>query len=194
MERLKTKDLIYAGGYAVLYMIVALVSSTVLGFIPFLAIYGFQVLVGVCCACIYLLFAMKVGKFGGITIFTLLIGLMGVGTGHVYTLILALPLGLVVDCICLLGKYKSKMMYYISYVVFNLFSVTPSLNFYLAKEEAVQMCAEYYGQDYAEAIPLLITHYMIPVQIILAIIGGVLGVLFANKMMKKHFEKTGICK
>lgn len=192
MKELKTKDLIYAGGYAVIYMIVAVISSMLLGFIPFLAIYGFQLVVGVTGATIYLLFAMKIKKFGAITILATLVGLMSAGSGHIYTLLLAFPIGLVADFVCKLGKYESKFFYELSYVIFNLLTITPALNFVIAKDASIKMCLDYYGQDYVDVLETLITNYMIPVQVVLAIIGGILGSIFANKLMKKHFEKIGM--
>lgn len=191
MKKLETKDLIYSGGYAVIYMIVAMICSMLLGFIPFLAIYGFQLAVGVACSTIYMLFARKVRKFGAVTILALLVGMMSAGGGHIYTLFLALPIGLVADFICHLGKYESKNMYNLSYIIFNLLSVTPTLNLLTAKEATLKQYGDYYNEDYVIALELLITNYMVYVQGALAILGGILGVLFANRMLKKHFNKVG---
>lgn len=189
---MKTKDLIYTGGFAVVYMIVGMIFSVILGFIPILSLYGLQILVGITCSTVYLMFVMKTKKFGAITLFALLLGILNGASGHIYTLFFALPIGLVADYICKIGKYNSKRMYYISYVFFNLITVPPYLNYVLAKEATLQMCFEYYGQDYADAIELLLSSYLIPIQCVLALIGGVLGAIFADKIMKKHFKKAGV--
>ncbi|MFI3116126.1 MAG: MptD family putative ECF transporter S component [Clostridia bacterium] len=192
MKNLKTKDLIYSGTFAVLYMIVAMITSMIVGIVPFLSIYGYQVVVGIACSTIYFMFVMKLKKFGAITILATLIGIMGAGSGHIFTLFLAFPIGLIADFVCKIGKYESKTMYNLSYIIFNLLSVTPTLTFITAKDATIQLCIDYYGQDYGDAIELLITNYMLYVQIVLAIIGGILGVIFAQKMLKKHFSKVGM--
>ncbi len=189
---LKTKDLIYAGGFAVVYMVVAMIASMVLGIVPILSLYAVQILIGFACGSIYFMYAMKLKKFGAITILALLVGLMSAGSGHIYTLFLAVPVGLLADFIAKLGQYKSKKMYGLSYIAFNLITVTPFLSYVVAREETVAMCVEYYGEGYGTAIDLLISDMLIPIQLVLAVIGGILGVLFANKLMKKHFEKAGV--
>lgn len=191
-NNLKTKDLIYAGGFAVLYMIIAMITSMIVWFVPFLAIYGFQFATGVVCAPVYYLYAMKIKKFGGIAIFSTLIGIMCVGAGHIYTLIFAIPLGFLADFICKMGKYEKKTGFFISYVIFNLLTIAPTLMFVTAKDATVQMCIEYYGEDYGDSISALITHYMVPAQTVLALLGGIVGGFLALKLMKKHFEKAGV--
>ncbi len=190
--KLETKDLIYAGGFSVLYMILAMISSMIMWFVPFLAIYGFQFVTGVACAPIYFLYAMKIKKFGGISIFATLIGLMSLAAGHYYTVIFAIPLGILADFICKLGKYEKIPLFFTSYLVFNLLTVSPTLMFLTAKDATVQMCVEYYGEDYGETLSALITGYMLPIQTVLAILGGIIGGFLAQKLMKKHFKKAGV--
>lgn len=191
-NKLVTKDLIYAGGFGVLYMILAMISSMVVWFVPFLAIYGYQFVTGVVCAPVYNLYVMKIRKFGCLAIFATLVGLMSAASGHIYTLIIAIPLGFLADYICKLGNYQKTYLFFASYVVFNLLTVTPTLMFITAKEATVQMCVDYYGADYGETLSALITDYMLPVQTILAVIGGIVGGFLALKLMDKHFKKAGV--
>ncbi len=191
-NKIATKDLIYAGGFAVIYMIMAMICSMLVWFVPVLAIYGFQFFAGVACAPIYYLYAMKIRKFGGIAIFSILVGLMCIAAGHIYVLFFSFPLGFLADFLCKLGKYEKKSMFFLSYVVFNLLTIAPTLMFITAKDATVQMCVDYYGEEYGDAISNLITSYMLPVQTVLAILGGIVGGFVAMKMMSKHFQKAGV--
>lgn len=110
-NKLKTKDLIYAGAFAAVYLVV------VLGFVPFLYLFVSTFAVGVVGATIYLMYVMKVKKFGAILILATLFGLMTSTGGHPYSIIFAIPLGIIADCIAKTGKYESKKMNSLSFIV-----------------------------------------------------------------------------
>lgn len=191
MKKLQTKDLIYSGGYAVLYMIVAMVSSMAMGVMPILTVYGFPLVAGVVCSCIYFLYAMKIKKIGAITILAVLLGIMSASGGHIYTIFLAIPIGALADFIAFSGKYKSKAMLNLSYVVFNFLTVTPMLSFLTAKEATLKQYEDYFNAEYAQAIDAIISNYTIYVQVCFSVLGAILGILFANRLLKKHFNKVG---
>lgn len=190
--KLKTKDLIYAGAFAAVYIVIMFVVVMALGFVPFLYIFASPFAVGAINAVVYLMFVLKVKKFGAITILGLLFGLVTTSGGHPYSLMFAFPLGLIADFIAKSGKYESKKMISLSYMVFNINMIGPFMTLHLAKESFVASCVEYYGEAYGEAITNLATDWLIFAQGALAVLGAFVGTLLANKLLKKHFEKAGV--
>ncbi len=191
-SKLKTKDLIYAGAFAAMYIVVMFVVVMVLGFVPFLYLIASPFAVGVVNAVVYIMYVMKVKKFGAITILGLLFGLVTTTGGHPFSIIFAIPLGIVADFIAKSGKYESKKLISLSYMVFNLTMIGPFMTLHLAKESFVQSCTDYYGEAYGEAVANLATDWLIFAQGSLAILGAFVGTLLASKLLKKHFEKAGV--
>lgn len=69
--KLKTKDMIYAGAFAALYVVAVLIVMMLVGTIPVIYI-ACPLLLGIFCGTIYLLSVLKVRKFGA----TLLIAVL----------------------------------------------------------------------------------------------------------------------
>ncbi|MFI3174282.1 MAG: MptD family putative ECF transporter S component [Bacillota bacterium] len=191
-NKLKTKDLIYAGAFAAVYIVVMFVAVMLLGFVPFLYLFVSPFAVGILGAIVYTMYILKVKKFGAITILGVLFGLVTTTGGHPYSIMLAIPLGLIADFICKIGNYESKKWIAISYMVFNITMIGPFMTLVVAKESFVESVVEYYGQAYGDAIAALATDALIFYQAGLAILGAALGMLLANKLLKKHFEKAGV--
>ncbi len=191
-SKLKTKDLIYAGAFAAMYIVVMFVAVMVLGFVPFLYLFASPFVVGTVNAVVYLMYVMKVKKFGAITILGLLFGLVTTSGGHPYSLIFSIPLGIVADFIAKSGKYESKKMNALSYLVFNLTMIGPFMTLHFAKENFIASCVEYYGEAYGAAVASFATDWLILAQGVLAVLGAFVGTFVASKLLKKHFEKAGV--
>lgn len=191
-DKLKTKDLIYAGAFASVYIVVMFVAVMLLGFVPVLYLLASPFVVGLLNATVYIMYIMKVKKFGAITILGLLFGLVTTTGGHPYSIMFAVPLGLIADLIAKSGNYKSKTMISISYMIFNLTMIGPFMTLFVARDSFVDSCVEYYGEAYGEAILNLATDWLIFAQAGLAVLGALLGTLLAQKLLKTHFEKAGI--
>lgn len=159
--KLKTKDLIYAGAFAAVYIVVMFVVVMVLGFIPLLYLFASPFVVGLFGAIVYLMYVMKVKKFGAILILGVLFGLVTTTGGHPYSIMFAIPLGVIADFIAKLGKYESKKFNAMSYVVFNLTMIGPFMTLFVAKDAFIESCVEYYGQAYGDAIAALATDWLI---------------------------------
>lgn len=190
--KLKTKDLIYAGAFAAVYIVVMFIVVMILGFVPFLYLLASPFVVGVVNAVIYLMYVMKVKKFGAITILGVLFGLVTTTGGHPYSIMCAIPLGIVADLIAKKGNYISKNLNAISYIVFNLTMIGPFTTLFVAKDAFIASCVEYYGQSYGDAISALATDWLIYAQIGTAVAGAFCGTLLARKLLKTHFEKAGV--
>ncbi|OOB77039.1 MAG: hypothetical protein BEN19_02810 [Epulopiscium sp. Nuni2H_MBin003] len=193
-KKLKTKDLIYAGAFAAIYIIILAIIVSVVGIVP-IAYLMSPLFVGIICATIYMMYVTKVKKFGAILILACLFGLIMSSSGHFYSILGAIPIGIVAELIAKAGNYNSKKMFSLSYLVFNLTMIPPFLQLYLATDSFVEVSIEYYGQEYGDAIGNLVSTYgsmLLLMQVVVAIIGAAIGVTLAGKLSAKHFEKAGI--
>ncbi|MFI3324666.1 MAG: MptD family putative ECF transporter S component [Clostridia bacterium] len=77
-NKLKTKDLIYAGAFAAIYVIALMIIVMAFGMIPVLYIMS-PFFVGMIAATIYMMYVTKVKKFGAI----LILAVIGAGIGVV---------------------------------------------------------------------------------------------------------------
>ncbi len=111
--KLKTKDLIYAGAFAAIYIISIFIIVSVLGFIPIAYLIS-PLFVGIICAPIYMMYVTKVKKFGAILILATLFGLIMSSSGHSLTILMCIPLGLIAEFIAKAGNYNSKKMFSLS--------------------------------------------------------------------------------
>ncbi len=192
--KLKTKDLIYAGAFAALYIIALFIIVMTVGMIPILYLIS-PLFVGIIGATIYMMYVTKVKKFGAILILATLFGLIMSAGGHGLTILLCVPIGIVAELIAKAGAYNSKKMFALSYIVYNITMVAPFYGLYFASEQFIEECNLYYGEEYASVISNVVNTYgaaFMGIQAILAVIGAAIGVVVASKLFKKHFEKAGL--
>lgn len=192
--KLKTKDLIYAGAFAALYIILLMVIVMGFGIVPILYLMS-PLFVGIIAATVYMMYVTKVKKFGAILILATLFGLIMSSSGHAITILFTIPIGLVAELVAKAGQYNSKKMFSLSYIVFNLTMVAPFSSLYFGSEQFIEECNQYYGQEYADVISNALSTYgmgLAVIQMVLAAIGAAIGVVVAAKLFKKHFEKARI--
>ncbi|WP_394925624.1 MptD family putative ECF transporter S component [uncultured Robinsoniella sp.] len=189
-QKLKTKDFIYAGAFGAIYIILMMVLVTATGMIPILYILS-PFVVGCVCATVYMLYVTKIKKFGAIMILALLFGIV-TSTSSFIALIWSLLCGIGAELIARAGKYESKKMFLLSYPVFNLTMIGPFLMLGFAKQQFIEMCEQFYGSGYAQAVDKLTPEWIIFVLAGLAVAGGAVGALAASRFAGKHFEKAGI--
>ncbi|MCR4669799.1 MAG: MptD family putative ECF transporter S component [Saccharofermentans sp.] len=189
-KKLRVKDLIFAGAFAAIYVVVMLLIVMVCGTVPVLYLIT-PLFVGIVCATIYELCVLKVRKFGAALILGILFAVTA-SSGYLPGMFIAIGVALLAELVILIGKYKSKKFFLLSYLVFNLNMVCPFSNLYLNRSSFMAMATEYYGESYANGVAALATSWMPFAQMGLAVLGAAIGVLIASKLIKKHFEKAGI--
>ncbi|MCR4932979.1 MAG: MptD family putative ECF transporter S component [Lachnospiraceae bacterium] len=189
-KKLRTKDLIFAGAFGAIYVVLMLIVVMGTGAIPILYI-GSPFLVGVVCATVYELCVLKVRKFGAALILGVLFAIT-TSSAYLPGLIIAIVVALLAELVMIIGKYQSKKMFLVSFIVFNLNMVCPFTNLYFRRDAFLAMATEYYSADYANTVASFATGWLPVVQIGLAILGAAIGVLIASKLIKKHFERAGI--
>jgi energy-coupling factor transport system substrate-specific component len=189
-KKLRTKDLIFAGAFGAIYIVLMLIVVMAFGIVPVLYILT-PLPVGILCATVYELCVLKVHKFGAALILGILFAVTA-SSGYLPGLILAVIAGLLAELVIMAGKYKSKKAFLFSYLVFNLNMVCPFTNLYFNRAGFMSMATEYYGEEYANGVAALAVSWLPFAQMGLAVLGAAIGVLISSKLIRKHFEKAGI--
>ena len=189
--KLKTKDLIVAGAFAALYVVVLFSVVSVMGFVPILYLIA-PFVNSVILGSIYMMYVSKVPKFGVILILSAVVGLLTSSGGVWMALIWCLAVGIAAEFIARAGGYCSKNFYIASYTVFACTSMAPFWMLVFAKPAFIESCEAYYGADYAAAIDKFTPEWIILILIAIALIGGLIGGIVGSKLLKKHFKKAGV--
>lgn len=190
-RKLRTRDLIYAGAFAAIYIVIMLAVVMGLGAIAVPLYLVTPFIMGIVGATIYLLYTLKVHKFGAVLIlgvlFTLCTG--SYNWGAILVCVIATVLA---ELILMAGKYRSKKMFMASYPVFNVTMAGPFAMLYVARDQFLAISESYYGAERAADMARMTPAWMWYAQMGLAVLGGIIGVVLANGLIKKHFEKAGI--
>ncbi len=189
-NKLKTKDLIYAGAFCALYLVFAFVISSVLGMIPLLYLCA-PIFIGLFAAPIFSLYMAKVPKPGAIFILAVILSL-AMSSGWLYSVIVGVVVGVIGELIIKAGKYKSKSMYFISYVLMSFVHMCLLGMFIFGGTTAVDTMRVRFGDEYANAMSQFTQPWILAILALASLIASVIGMLIAGKMMKKHFERAGI--
>lgn len=191
-NKLKSKDLIVAGAFAALYVILLFVIVGVMGFmvVTYLAA---PFVMGIVLGPVYMLYVTKVPKRGAIMILAVLVALVtSIGAAWMATGIWAIFLGLAAELIAGSGKYRSRKLLASSYAVFACSNMGPFWLLVFAKQAFLDACLTYYNPEYASQIDAMTPPGFIVVLIILAFAGGIIGGVLGSKLLKKHFVKAGV--
>ena len=189
-QKMTAKDLMYAGAFAAIYIVLMLVIVMGSGIVPILYVIS-PITVGAVCGTVYMLSVLKVKRFGAALIMGILFALIACAT-NMQGLIMAICTSLLAELVLFLGKYKSKKMYLLSFVVFNLNMSCPFSMLFFARDKFFAISEQYQGKEHTDALMKLLPDGIYFGIIGFAVIGGILGALIANKLIKKHFEKAGI--
>ena len=193
-QKLKAKDLITAGIFTALFIIVLFVFAMLLSGIPVVSLFtscADALLGGV----IFLFLAMKVRKFGAVSIMSFLIGAFMFLAGHFWPcLVSGAVFGLIADFLCTRGGYVKFGWNTLGYTVFclalTLKAYTPMLFFadeFIATRTQMGMSSEYI-QNFLELTrgPLMAAAFAA------SAVCAVLGALLARLLLEKHFKKAGV--
>lgn len=190
-KKLNGKDLINIGIFlAIDFVIVFAVSIT--GFIPIM-VPMLAVLCPLIGAIPYMLFLTKVKKFGMITIFGILCGLLNMVTGMgIYPFIAGFICGGLADVLyTLVGKCSSKKMAVLSSGVMFLILWANELPLFINIESYFANKTNF-GIDYVNTMAQIYQSWFCPILFVAAFVCGILGALIGLVCCKKHFAKAGI--
>ena len=114
-KKMRTKDLIYAGAFGAIYIVLMLIVVLATSAIPILYIVA-PFTVGVVCATVYELCVLKVRKFGPALILGVLFALVAC-SGNILGMVLAVAAALLAELIILAGRYRSKKLFLLSFLL-----------------------------------------------------------------------------
>lgn len=191
-NKMQTKDLINIGLFTVLYFVLGCCVAIPIGFVPiFLPILGalWTLITGIP----FMLFAVRVKKFGMVTIMAvlsgLLMGLTGMGFWGILT---GAVFGLLGDLIMKSGSYKSAKKTILGYGVFSLWMVGTYIPMYFMVEQSRADFAKSFGDEYADKVMSVMPMWSIVLVIAAIFVCALFGGLIGKAILKKHFTKAGI--
>ena len=189
-KKMRTRDLIYAGAFGAIYLVVMLIIVMGTSTIPILYLMA-PLFVGIVCGTIYEMCVLKVRKFGAALILGVLFAIVACSS-NIIGLVLAIVFALLAELVIRAGKYTSKKMYLASFVVFNLNMACPYTMLAFARDDFMARTVEFYGQAHADALAAVAPDWVLLPIVAGAIVGGIIGALIAGKLIAKHFEKANI--
>ena len=188
-SKLTGKDLVTIGIYAAIYFLVTMVISFI-GFAP-LAFVLLDVIIPLITAIPFMLYLTKVKKFGMITIFSVICGILMAVTGMGYVVILTcLVFGLLADLIMKGSDYKGKAVPATSVFMGWIWGVF--LPLYFNREATIAAYAERGMEEFARGRVELLPMWTLPLTLVCAVIAGFIGAKIGKALLKKHFERAGI--
>lgn len=194
--KLSIKDIVTVAVMMVLFFIVSIVIGMATVTVPVLYLYGtagIEMFIG---AIFYLICANRINKHGLIFIWSTVYGLINAIMGYTFML----PYFLVVGVICeitMIGKdsYINPIRNAVCWCIYGVAMVLGiGVPMYVAWESYEQTAL---NGGFADAT-LTMQYEMVSspklmlIGIIITIILSALGILFGQKLLKKHFKKAGI--
>ena len=190
-KKLQAKDLIRIGIFTAIYFVIFFATG-MLGYIPILFIL-LPVLMPIISGIPFMLFLTKVKKFGMVTIFGTLLGILMFATGHTWVpLATGFVFGLLADLIFKAGQYKSTKNTVVGYGVFSIWAMGAMLPMWLMRESYFKYISSNMGEDYTNAVLAMTPDWMALVVVVTAFVAGIIGAFLGKAVLKKHFQRAGI--
>lgn len=191
-QKLQAKDLINIGLFTVLYFVLGCCVAIPIGFVPiFLPILGalWTLITGIP----FMLFAVRVKKFGMVTIMAILSGiLMGLTGMGFWDVPMGVVFGLLGDLIMKSGNYASVKKTILGYGVFSLWMIGTYIPMYFMVEQSRADFTVGFGEEYADKVMSVMPMWSIVLVIAGIFLCALLGGLIGKALLKKHFAKAGI--
>ncbi len=189
--KMRTKDLIFAGAFGAIYLVLMLAIVMGSGVVPILYLLS-PLTVGIVCATVYMLCVMRVRKFGAALIVGVLFALIA-ATSYLPSFCLAIVAALAAEIVLKVGKYQSRKAYLLSYVFFNINMAAPFLMLVFDRDRFLSIAESFSGAEHAQVLGALApNNYFWFVSLGLAVLGALIGGFLSTKLIRKHFEKAGI--
>lgn len=191
-EKLKIKDLVTIGIFAVIYFALSFLVA-MLGLVPIL-IFIIPIVMALLAGTIVMLFMAKVPRPWALFIFGMITPLFMWAMGHTYIVPLTAVLFVAIaEIIFRKGKFKSLKYNSIAYAVFSCWMAGSLLQIIILTEKyiALQVGAGMSEQS-INSIVSFITWPNLIIIVALTFLAGLLGAFIGKKMLRKHFEKVGI--
>lgn len=191
---LAVPDLISIGIFTALYFVCVCVATLVSTLIAGAGTIFLPAVAALICGPVFMLSVARVGKFGGITVMGVVIGLFLFVSGHfALSFVASVVFPLAGDLIARIGNYRNRATILIGYVVFCYGLTGPILplwfmkDAYVASLEARGKSAAYINDLFSQ---ISVGSFFVAMAAIL--VCGLIGGWFGQRILKKHFVKAGI--
>ena len=193
-KKLTIPDLISIGVFTAIYFVLVAVATFACALLPGVGNILLPAVAALICGSVYMLLAAKLQKFGGITIMGLVMGLFFFVSGHfVLSFMANIVCGVLADLVAKMSNYRSKKGLLASYVVFSYGLTGPILPLWFMKDAYIaNLTARGKDATYINTLFVPINSGSFVASMIAILVCALLGGIFGQKMMKKHFEKAGI--
>ncbi len=193
-KKLTIPDLISIGVFTAIYFVLVAVATFACALLPGVGNILLPAVAALICGSVYMLLAAKLQKFGGITIMGLVMGLFFFVSGHfVLSFMANIVCGVLADLVAKMSNYRSKKGLLASYVVFSYGLTGPILPLWFMKDAYIaNLTARGKDAAYINTLFAPINSGSFVVSMAAILVCALLGGIFGQKMMKKHFEKAGI--
>lgn len=193
-KKLTIPDLISIGVFTAIYFVLVTIATFACALLPGVGNIMLPSVAALISGSVYMLMASKLQKFGGISIMGLVMGLFFFVSGHfVLSFAANIICGLLADWAAARGEYRSKELLLASYVIFSYGLTGPILPLWFMKDAYIANL-QGRGKDavYIDTLFGPINNGSFVICIAAILICALIGGIFGQKMMKKHFEKAGI--
>lgn len=189
-KKLTIPDLISVGVFTAIYFVLVTIATFSCALLPGVGNILLPAVAALISGSVYMLLAAKLQKFGGISI----MGLFFFVSGHfVLSFAANIVCGVLADWVASRSQYRSKKVLLASYVIFSYGLTGPILPLWFMKDAYIaNLTARGKDASYINTLFALINSGSFVVCIVAILVCALLGGLFGQKMMKKHFEKAGI--
>lgn len=192
-KKYEVKDLINIGIYTALHFICIFLVAMI-GFIPQTFVFA-GIIEGFLGAIPIMIFLTKARKPGMLTVMGLLLGLITFLMGRPWPcIIIGIVAGVVTDIVWgFVAKYKSLKVAPFCCGLMMLWLAGMGLPLYFGyRDSYLASLEEGYGKEYVEVIRSLTPDWMFFCSIVIGVVGGILGGLFARRILRKHFESANM--
>lgn len=188
---MKTRDFINIGVFTAIYFVLVF-GTGMLGIInPAMMFVGYALGL-IANGAVVMLFKSRVPKIGALALMGLLVGSLMVITGHPWVVVLLAPvLGLAAD---FLFAKNSTVFRVLGYAVMSIWYVVPWFPVFIDAQGYYNYIADSMGTAYADSLRWFLSPWMIVVWGVGVFILGLIGGVFGNSLMARHFRKAGIAK
>ncbi len=192
---LTVKDLVTVGIFSALFLVFALVGGIFFAPNPVLTFY-MPVGSALLCGPVYLLMLAKVQKRWSISILGAILCIIWFVTGMHWAMALGyLVMGIVADLIAGAGRYQSKKINSLSYILLSLGGTASYLVFFADPDGwAKTMLGNGTEQSYIDAMRDAGTIWIMLIMLAGTVLSAAVSAFVGCKMLKKQFEKAGITK
>lgn len=186
--KLNGKDMINIGIFTAVYFVLNLVIAAIMGFIPIVNMM-IPLVSSIILGIPMMLYFTRIRKQGMILItYTIYGGILTLAGVGIWTLFAGIICALIAELILKKSEYKNGRLVVICYAICCIGANANIAQFASLSEKQMAAKVAYYGQSYMNVITGYFSHvWTIPLVLLSAFIGGLLGGGLGKIILKKHF-------